>query len=457
MLGHSDADSVEADARPDGLFNLAFVEGDIIRDATKPVNAAELRAILTGFHGGGKGWRGLAKWQAPSAKAAPALPIPLFNWSRLRVWIPIIAPAVAVIALLLGYDLSWFSWSSGFSFDPADIPMPAMFDSVASRMFLLLFVACVLLFLVALIVKAVETRMVSRWPSVQGTIIRSQRGIATRAMQNEMPTDVRTADIAYSFKVKGKDYIGTKVSLAERVDESEIPALLERYKVGQPVKVYYKRDNPQEALLDREAPKGLLGGCLLILVIGFGVLLAASFVFTHGGEYIIMVLPRSNPPLLIIPLLVGLGFLLAFLGVRRSLGKAKSFPRVDGVVTDSEIVTFEKRSTRERNNRTQVRYTTMYSPRVAYRYEVGGQSYVNRRVIYGTDEAGSQSFAQGVVARYPMGTKVSVLYNPEKPEDAGLEIKTGWTWLLLVAAVIALSFAFLFTGILDLPALRPKP
>jgi Protein of unknown function (DUF3592) len=400
------------------------------------VSAGTLREMLASFFDGGEQWRSMAEWTAYAPKASNGAGVSS-QWRRWLPFLPLLIP-VALLADSL-FNFGYVAEVAGF-LDPMSIPMPAMLDSVPARMFLIFFVLIVLLFLIALIVKQVEVQRASRWPSATGKIVKSQPGIITRPdIDSGAPIDHRIADIAYEFTVATRVCRGSRINLAERIDPTMIPGLLAQYPVGKMVKVYYDRANPSNCVLDRQAPENLFGGCLLLLAYGVGGLLIAMWVFTHGGDFIKKVLPGSNPVIMIIPLLVGLGFLAGFIAVRSQLVKARRFPRANGMVIDTENLTFQDRD--PENSR------IYHTPKVAYRYEVGGTSYVNRRVSYGTDESGTARFARRTLALYPVGSRVSVIYNPSDPQDAGLVLKTGWTWFLLAAALVALGFAFAFSGI----------
>ncbi len=262
--------------------------------------------MLEAYFSGDQRWLAAVAWSPLPTTSPPVAAMaaqssgrngPSWDWRWLALAIPFFYPVILIIQAFTGWSILEFVPLPSFSFDPMAIPLPAMLDSVASRMFLILFAAGLIVFVIAAAVKWYETKQASRWPSVMGVIIRSERGIALRTTggDSQMPVDERIADIAYKYTVGGRDYVGKRVSLAERIDENEIDGLLTLYPVGKPVKVYYRRGNPAEALLDREAPEGVLGGCLLMLVFGILALLVMMWVFTNGGDYIKMVLPNSHP------------------------------------------------------------------------------------------------------------------------------------------------------------------
>jgi hypothetical protein len=83
---------------------------------------------------------------------------------------------------------------------------------------------------------------------------------------------------------------------------------------------------------------------------------------------------------------------------------------------------------------------------IVYEYDVNGEKLTNNRVSIGEDR-GDFEVAE-TLARYPLGTPVTVYYNPRHPRDAVLERDTpkGW-WGCLglgMAAALAVIFGALF-------------
>ncbi len=71
-------------------------------------------------------------------------------------------------------------------------------------------------------------------------------------------------------------------------------------------------------------------------------------------------------------------------------------------------------------------HTTLYRPVIEFSYQVEGQEYHNTLGSSGvTMSASSKQWADGEVARYPVGTRVDVFYNPENPTQSNLTGNTG--------------------------------
>lgn len=104
--------------------------------------------------------------------------------------------------------------------------------------------------------------------------------------------------------------------------------------------------------------------------------------------------------------------------VRQRAGS--SFPTVDGTITESKIV-----EDRDADG-------TTYIARIRYAYQVAGRDYTADRVRYWTVSAG-RGAAERIVEAHPVGSKVTVYYNPADPSDALLRpgITAGDSFLLL--------------------------
>lgn len=139
------------------------------------------------------------------------------------------------------------------------------------------------------------------------------------------------------------------------------------------------------------------------------------------------------------PVFLLIGYFVAFHVGKPILDDARAsaaWPSVDGVVERSEVTT-------HRGHEKQ----TMYSPEVAYRYNVDGKDFQGSMVAFGGDfSSNNSSHAYAVTEQYPVGKEVSVYYEPDAPGHAVLE--PGVTWKSYLAFGIGL--AFLAAGVLML-------
>lgn len=106
--------------------------------------------------------------------------------------------------------------------------------------------------------------------------------------------------------------------------------------------------------------------------------------------------------------LIGLG--ISINGVdRASAGEAsRSWPATGGQITASSVgISMSDDGTE-------------YSPDVSYIYQVEGREYDGSRISFGGTNGGEEE-AIRYTQRYPIGKKVSVYYDPSRPERAVLE------------------------------------
>ncbi len=95
-----------------------------------------------------------------------------------------------------------------------------------------------------------------------------------------------------------------------------------------------------------------------------------------------------------------------------------------------------------------------YVPNVAYEYTVRGKRQSARRIHFGAPSRMAQkSAAENALAKYPVGARVDVFYNPDKPDDAVLERQApearrfGLVALgVLASGLVACALAFLLPG-----------
>ncbi|MDP2653307.1 MAG: DUF3592 domain-containing protein [Candidatus Omnitrophota bacterium] len=109
-------------------------------------------------------------------------------------------------------------------------------------------------------------------------------------------------------------------------------------------------------------------------------------------------------------LIVGLAVMnMGFKQIQKSK-LSMTWPTVEGVVSSSDMG----------RHRDSDRGTT-YSADVTYRYVLEGTTYVSSKVRYGSLNTSNPADAQRVLNRYPVGTKVSVHFNPDDPYESVLE------------------------------------
>lgn len=111
--------------------------------------------------------------------------------------------------------------------------------------------------------------------------------------------------------------------------------------------------------------------------------------------------------------LAGIGFLCAAIaifvwdvGKLQQARDSRDWPRVEGRVTRSTVDHSQRES----------------KPQVVYAYTVAGTPYTSGQISFDLfDKPGGQGRIESIIARYPVGEKVTVYYDPNEPRTAILE------------------------------------
>ena len=99
---------------------------------------------------------------------------------------------------------------------------------------------------------------------------------------------------------------------------------------------------------------------------------------------------------------------------------SKSWPTVSGVVKTSTVTVSETRDHKKRS--------TMYTPEIAFAYEIEGHSYVSSQIgVSSGYSSSSSSSAYQLTSKYPVGEHVEVAYDPANPSFAVLETGASWS------------------------------
>jgi hypothetical protein len=416
FINLSDDDGyVEAELAGKGRFQLAYHSGKARFDAAETVDAAALKRILLAYLGGDKTWRGKLAWQrkAPLAKVAEARGEPP-TWAVVAV--------VASLALIFVIaEVLPESWLERLPFAGTTLGNIAL---IALPMVVMIG---------AMIINAVlKVRRASSWAQAPGRVIRSHMAVRRPPEGSDIGTVANIPDVTYSFSVGGATYQGTRVSLGE-ISGKYAQEALARYPAGANVTVYYDPADPSDCVLEREAPQGAVKGCglalLALALLGYGL----YWVATQGAEVLEARMPDADVPVMLFAGLFGCAALLFFVGHKRYLARANAWPVAAGEIVSSTV---EQRHATE-NGKTR----TTHLPIVEFAYTVDGNRLHSRQVKLGLEVSGSESFAQGIVARYPAGAPVEVHYDPQDPSNAALENPTETNWILLGVALACFAVA----------------
>ena len=136
------------------------------------------------------------------------------------------------------------------------------------------------LLLGAAVYKTLQVRAAREWPSTAGKVVvskaevRKVRVIDSDREEGHRIEERNFADIVYEYSVAGRKLRNNRVSIGEDLGNFQVAETIAKYPVGAIVTVYYNPLHPNEAVLERDLPKGLWGclgiGTAIVLAIVFG-------------------------------------------------------------------------------------------------------------------------------------------------------------------------------------------
>lgn len=289
----------------------------------------------------------------------------------------------------------------------------------------------------AAIYKYLEVRAAADWPSTQGKVVVStsqRRKVKTFDDEREGgrgEEERNFAKIVYEYTVSGQKLRNDRVSIGEDLGNFEVAETIARYPVGTVVTVYYNPRKPREAVLERDAPKGLWGCVVALVVIGGGLILGSFFGFNQLTEFVRAHMEHPQRAGLVVALsAMALVTVLFGLALYRQAVQARGWPLVTGRVTRSELDQFQGRlSDDDKQTR------TLYRPLIAYSYAFKGVTYSGSQESLGAKvTSSSDSYARKLIAKYPLGTSVNVRVNPSNPSEAVLKPTVAGAWVIWVIA-----------------------
>ena len=132
----------------------------------------------------------------------------------------------------------------------------------------------------------------------------------------------------------------------------------------------------------------------------------------------------SRPNLLLIIIACLAGLFLMYLAVINSMTalETKKWPTTTGIITVSEITGISK-----------------YTPRISYTYTIDSTVYSSDKIrLTSYTTQGKKQWATKVTDKYPLNSKVTVYYNPNKVEESLLEpgIKIESVLMFLIGLII---------------------
>jgi hypothetical protein len=307
----------------------------------------------------------------------------------------------------------------------------------------LIFLPMVVLVTVMIVVKLIESRSASHWPQTTAKILKCGTEARHHQFSGEATTVTNVPVVEYVFSANGRAWRGNRISIGDDTGGAHTEATLARFPVGATVPVFYDPADPAHCVLIRDGmPKGAGKGCAIALVMLAAIGAGLYFFSGTALKYLEGHLPNSDrAPFVLAAAGFGLLTLLFFFAARRNSKKAATWPSVRGTIVSSGVESYDKRE----DGRT----TTYYTAAVEYAYQVHGVEYHSRQINLGVTTSGSQAGAAKAAARYPQGAAVDVHYDPENPSSAALENPTGYTWLLLGAALFCFAVAAFAGGLFN--------
>ena len=303
--------------------------------------------------------------------------------------------------------------------------------------------------------KNFETRT---WRKTSGKIVeaRSEARDIRKVVHKSYGGDVRThfvdqetietqnfAVVRYEFNVDGLVRNAERIHQGADKGNFDVAETLRKYPEGKIVDVFYDPDAPDRSILERAdgamIRSGWVGVVVLIVLIFGGV-----FGIERFAAFTNFVIPRPQYT----PLVVAFaGFALVLAGFARMISKKgaemANWPRAPGEVIRSEVA----ETTRWDDNVV----TTIYVPRIVYRFVVAGQGFEGDNVGAVLSGASSAS-ALKRIAKMPVGLKVDVYYNAQDPTESALNASLGYApavlWALAaVSAFVSAAVAGLAPGL----------
>jgi len=299
--------------------------------------------------------------------------------------------------------------------------------------------------LLAFVVKLVELRRASRWPSTTGTVIKSRLRSRKRYDIDHRSSFITEAWITYEYEVGGRLYRSSQLSLGERTSDADMGAALQRSPVGKAVQVYYNPDDPGQAVLERELPPVVVKGIgLLLLFLGAAVLIPRLVL--AAADWLAPRLPDPERALASVILAgIGIGISVVALGLQRQVRASQHWLSAPGQILAAQAEEFQSWASRDSSRGA----GTLFYPSVVYKFQVDGGQVISDRVSFGWDMGWpAERFFQKRLERYPEDSLVTVYYNPLNPAECVLERRAAGLPVLWGCAVVIIALAVIFSGLI---------
>jgi len=302
------------------------------------------------------------------------------------------------------------------------------------------------LILVAAAYKTLQVRAAREWPRTPGQVVISNAEVRkVKVIDGDREAGHRFeernfANIVYEYSVGAKKLRYNRVSIGEDLGNFEVAETLARYPVGKAVTVYYNPLHPNEAVLERDLPKGMWGclgiGTAIVLAIMFG----SAIGLHHITEFTSTLIPHpeNSAATVAFGAFGSVVALFALAAHRQASLVMKKWPVVSGTIEHSDIEKYRPALT-DRAPRGQV----MYQQRVSYSYIYNNISYTNAHASLGQRFASTSKWlTRKFATAHQNGAAVKVWVNPDNPSQATLEPRAGSAWLLWLIAAATWGVAY---------------
>ena len=307
------------------------------------------------------------------------------------------------------------------------------------------------LILIAAIVKTWQAREARSWPQTRGKVVTSAAEVReVRVSDDEREEGYRLesrnfANVVYEYSVNGRKVSCNRISIGEDLGNFQVAEQLQKYPAGKIVTVYYNPRHPDQAVLERDLPKGLWGCLGIGSAIVLAIILGSAFGLNQSYAYLARHIARPDLAGLVVAF-GAFGLVIALMGwaVRRQASMATRWPVVPGTIKLSEMEEYHQAS-----EPGSARGVEMFGKRVSYTYSYQNVSYTNEcaRVASETP-ASSDKMLQRLLSRYQDGATVEVHVNPDNPAEATLDARGDgrFAWVLWgLAAIFAAAALFVAT------------
>ena len=291
------------------------------------------------------------------------------------------------------------------------------------------------LILIAGTVKTWQAREARSWPQAMGKVVTSAAEVREVRVSDDDREDGHRmekrnfANVVYEYSAGGRKLQCNRISIGEDLGNFQVAEKLAKYPAGSVVTVYYNPRHPEQAVLERDMPKGMWGclgiGTAIVLAIVFG----SAFGLNQSYQWVAAHVARPDLAGMVIGF-GAFGFVIGLfaLAMQRQASMAKNWPVVPGTIKLSELEEY-RAAVPEGEYR---QGTEMFGKTMSFTYSYQNISYTNECARVGSETAASASkLMQRLMSRYEDGATVEVHVNPDNPAEATIDVKQGGiAWLL---------------------------